>query len=265
MKNTCTRRSDCVPSSTRLLGKSRTQLLASAVILLVLVSPGVADNGAAKTASATRRSLSAADKNRVIYISDFELDPSNFKLDKGGITGKGWLLPPPPGIPTLRRKSQDPQKEAEKLVNLMSETLAANLRKAGFTVRRLLPGDRRPTEGLIVSGVFIEMNEGNQMRRALLGFGAGESKMELYVTLAELAQPEQPIYEVSSQKNSGKWPGAIITVNPYVIPLKFGITKNAPEKAVKKTAAKVAKDLTSQPTTNISSAKNGAGSGSSGN
>src|ERR1051326_7583360 len=124
--------------------------------------------------------LSRADRDKVIYVSDFDLDPANFKQDRGGITGKGYLLPAPPKSP-LRRRRQDPAAAASSLVRLMSENLVADLQKAGFKAQRVASTESKPTEGLVVSGVFTELSEGNQMRRALLGFGSGQSKMELYV------------------------------------------------------------------------------------
>jgi hypothetical protein len=193
--------------------------------------------------------LSIADRNKVIYVTDFDLDPSNFQQDKGGITGKGYLVPAPPNSP-LRRKRQDPKTAANKMVQLMSESLVADLRKVGLNAQRLLSIEPRPTEGLLLSGVFTELGEGNQMRRALLGFGAGRAKMELYVRVADLSAGETPLYETSAQRSNGKGPGAVIALNPYVgaagFVAKFGMTKNAPEKMVKKTASKITAELTKQ-------------------
>ena len=61
--------------------------------------------------------------------------------------------------------------------------------------------------------------------------------MELYVTVSDASQPEQSLYEASTGKSSGNKPGAVITLNPYVGAAKFVMTKNAPEKTIKKTAA----------------------------
>jgi hypothetical protein len=158
--------------------------------------------------------LSQADRHKVIDVSDFDLDPANFKQDKGGITGKGYLLPAPPKS-CLRRKRQGPATAASNLVRLMSENLVADLQKAGFTACRLSPGDPKPADGLVVSGVFTEIDEGNQMRRAFVGFGSGKAQMELYVMVADASSGSQPLYEVSTHKSNGKRPGAVIALNPY--------------------------------------------------
>ena len=75
------------------------------------------------------------------------------------------------------------------------------------------------------------------------GFGSGEAKMQLYVTLTDLAAPQKPLYEAADKGDSGKKIGAAITMNPYVAAAKFVMEKNAPEKTVKKTAAEIAKEV----------------------
>ncbi|HMC73203.1 MAG TPA: DUF4410 domain-containing protein, partial [Terriglobales bacterium] len=158
------------------------QMSVLAPILILGLCVGQETNSQAPRANES--ALSHADRDKVIYVSDFDLDAANFKQDKGGITGKGYLLPAPPKSP-LRRKRQDPSTAASNLIRLMSESLVADLQKAGFKAQRLASTDSAPTEGLLVSGVFTELSEGNQMRRALLGFGSGKSKMELYIMVAD--------------------------------------------------------------------------------
>ena len=193
--------------------------------------------------------ISRADRNKVIYVSDFDVDPANFKQDKGGIIGKGYLLPAPPKS-FLRRKPQDPATAANNLIRLMSETLVADLNQSGLVAERLSSSDPWPTEGLVLSGVFTELSEGNQMRRALLGFGSGKAKAELYIMLTDVSSRTLALYETSAQKSKGKTPEAVIAMNPYAAAagfvVKFGMTKNAPEKTVKKAASKVAAEIVKQ-------------------
>jgi hypothetical protein len=212
---------------------------------LLLLVPFCAAQGSSDSSQTVR----PPDPNKIIYVGDFDLDANNFKVDKGGITGKGYLVPAPPKN-FLRREHQDPATEAGNMVSLMSETLVADLEKKGFTARRLLAGEPRPTDGLLVSGVFTELSEGNQMRRALLGFGSGKAKIQLYVMLVDPSCDPQPVFETSAQTSSGKKPGTMVALNPYFSSAgfiaKFGMTKNAPEKMVKKTASKIADQLARQ-------------------
>jgi hypothetical protein len=67
--------------------------------------------------------------------------------------------------------------------------------------------------------------------------------MELFVTLTDLASPEKPLYEASTEGTSKDKAGAVITMNPYVAAAKFVMEKNAPEKTVKSTASEISKDI----------------------
>lgn len=241
----------CVQARTGVPGRHRSATSSAIALLAPILMLGlcVGQETNSQAPENSESALSRADRNRVIYVSDFDLDAGNFKPDKGGITGQGYLLPAPPKSP-LRRKCQDPVAAASNLIRLMSESLVADLQKAGFKAQRLASTESKPTEGLLVSGVFTEFSEGNQMRRALLGFGSGKSKMELYVMVADASSGGHPLYETSTQKSNGKGPGTVIALNPYAgaagFVVKFGMTKNAPEKMVKQTASKIATELAKQ-------------------
>ena len=241
----------CIQDRTGVAVRQRSAArFAIAVLAPILMLPlCVAQEINSQAARATESALSHADRDKVIYVSDFDLDAANFKQDKGGITGKGYLLPAPPKS-RLRRKRQDPAAAASNLIRLMSESLVADLQKAGFKAQRLASTESTPTEGLLVTGVFTELSEGNQMRRTLLGFGSGKSKMDLYVMVADASPSGHPLYETSTQKSNGKGPGTVIALNPYAgaagFVVKFGMTKNAPEKMVKQTASKIAAELAKQ-------------------
>ena len=86
-------------------------------------------------------------------------------------------------------------------------------------------------------GLFTEVEEGNRVHHAILGFGSGETKMTLFVTLTDLAHPEKPLYEQSTRDTSGKKVRRAGHHDPYVAAAKFVMEKNAPEKTVKKTAS----------------------------
>jgi hypothetical protein len=175
-----------------------------------------------------------------VWVSDFELDAGDVKTDKGGIIGQAR-----PGIleRPSKRCERDPECQARKIVDLMAKSIVSDLQKAGYKAERLLPGTEKPAMGAWLHGVFTEVDEGNRMHRAMFGFGSGEAKMGLYVTLTDLAAPQKPLYEAADKGDSGKKIGAAITMNPYVAAAKFVMEKNAPEKTVKKTAGEIAKEV----------------------
>src|SRR5579863_1852239 len=201
-------------------------------------------HGVPSTTSSSRQEPPAATHNfsrdTKIWVSNFELDAGDVKTDKGGVIGEvrpGILERP------SKRCERDPECQAKRIVDLMANSIVSDLQKAGYKAERLLPGVEKPAMGAWVHGVFTEVDEGNRMHRAILGFGSGEAKMGLYVTLTDLASPQKALYEAQNDNNSGKKIGAVITMNPYVAAAKFVMEKNAPEKTKQKTAYEIAKEV----------------------
>ncbi len=196
-----------------------------------------------------RREISAtpATKPAMIYVADFDLDAANIKSEPGVLTALpkapgplGSILPPLPGAP------KDPDKLARELVDSMSATLVKDLTKAGLTARRLPTGEPLPTAGWLVRGVFTDVNHGNQLRRAVIGFGVGKTDLQVVVDIADLAQGKPGnFYEVKTDANSGRLPGAgpMIVLNPAVGAARFAIASGDLNRNVRQTASKIASEV----------------------
>jgi Domain of unknown function (DUF4410) len=190
-----------------------------------------------------QRELGAASAGgpTVVYVTDFDLDAQSIRSEPGLLPPPGPLgniLPRPPGAP------KDPAIRARELVDLMSTTLVQDLIKAGLNARRLPLAESPPASGWLVRGVFTQVDEGNRLRRAVIGFGAGQTELQLAVAIDDLAQGvPKPFYELDTTAASGKLPGAVITVNPYVAAARFVLAGHDLEHNVKQTSAKIAADL----------------------
>jgi hypothetical protein len=192
----------------------------------------------------------------VIYISDFELDAlravntASAKENEAANSASGA-----PSDSRDMQKEPGPAEQARELVDMMSTALIKELRRAGYTVRRLRPGQARPNEGIGIKGIFAEPDEQNRLRRAVLGAFSPTGKMALFVGVSNLARPEQALYAPanlpSNEKVSETMPGAIITVSSYAPVARFDVPKNVTEKAVKDTAAAIAADLTALLSANL--------------
>lgn len=197
----------------------------------------------------------AQDSNLVVYVADFDLDTANIKTDKAappappkapGLLGK--VLPPPPGA------KKDPQDLARELVDSMSTSIVKDLTNAGLTARRLSTGEPLPAAGWLVRGVFTNVNQGNQLERAVVGFGKGKTDLQVLVDIADLAQsaPAQ-FHEVKAPASiSGKAPGAapMIERHPAAVAVKFVIAGKDLDKNVRQTAAQIAREVVERTKTN---------------
>jgi len=183
------------------------------------------------------------DKTKTIYIADFELDAQNVQPDEGP-GGRGGVLR---GNGPVRRATGhgtgDPAQQAQHIVNLMSDSLVSDFQKAGYIAQRVAPGSESIGAGYLVKGVFTEVDQGNRVRRAVIGFGAGQVNMQLYVNVSDATRPQENLYTLDKDDTSGKGPGAVITMNPIAAGAKFVMEKNASDKVVKKTAKQISEEV----------------------
>ena len=71
-----------------------------------------------------------------------------------------------------------------------------------------------PAEGWLIRGVFTEVQEGNRLRRSMIGFGQGQTAyIQSITSINNLAKgPPEPLYEIATDASSSKAPGAAPTI-----------------------------------------------------
>lgn len=186
---------------------------------------------------------------KVVYVEDFALDAKDFQGDQGlhgalpnlaggQLAGQLGQRLPQPLVTT------DPAAKAREIVNTLAIALVADLREQGVPAERI-PAGNLPQEGWLISGQFLEVDEGNRLRRAALGMGQGASQMVVAVNLSDLSDPapRTPFAAFGTIKEAGAKPGAAVILNPYAAAAKFIMEKNASEKDTRKTASEIATEL----------------------
>lgn len=161
-----------------------------------------------------------------VYVSDFQLD----------------VLPP--SEPLAQKPQDDPQKLANRIVELMSTKLIIALQKAGYSATRMHAGDSRPDSGVQIRGLFAEVDNENHWRRAVIRTATDAGKMQALVAVANLAKPDQALYEIAQLPGNEDKPGAVISLSPYAPLTKYALSKDANEDVFKGIAARVVNDLT---------------------
>lgn len=222
------------------------------ILLLAAFAETLTGCGTAKIAGRNEIGAAPTMKPAIIYVADFELEADTIKSERGllPMPGKlpgplGDMLPHPPGAP------KDPQTLAHDLVESMTTSIVKGLAKNGVMSRRLTPDSPIPTNGWLVRGVFTEVNQGNQLRRAMIGFGSGKTDLQVLVDFNDLSQgPPRPFYKVSTTADSGKAPGAAPTIilGPAGAAARFVIAGQDLNRNVKQTAAKIAAEAAQRTT-----------------
>jgi len=178
---------------------------------------------------------------RPVYVRDFLFDSQNLKPDEGLLGRRegpvGRLLQ---GL----KPSEDPAAKARELVTLLSNTIVAELNNAGIRASRFEPSALTPQDGLLVGGEFLEVDEGNRMRRAMVGFGAGSEEVKVQVEVYDLAKnPSTPYLVYGAGEEGRKSPGAVAFRNPYAAAARYVLSRKATEKDVVKLGNEIATDL----------------------
>jgi hypothetical protein len=189
------------------------------------------------------RTLQPVVRPAMIYVADFGLDSENVK-DDGGILKNGPIRERLSQRTGPLGSDQSPGATAARLVDTLSTNLVKELAAQSLPAMRLTPGAPLPARGWLIQGQFLEVDKGNRLQRAVIGFGSGASVMEIEVRVSELgAHSDEPFLIVGTRAESGKAPGAVVTMNPYVAAAKFVLSKNASEKDAKNSASRIASEI----------------------
>jgi Domain of unknown function (DUF4410) len=136
-----------------------------------------------------------------------------------------------------------PRAQAARLVDLTSRTLARVLEQQGYAVRRMRGMTTRPDRGIIIRGVFAQLDESKTLRRTVIGGAVTTPNMLVYVGIGNLAKPEQTMYTIVAPPTADNV-GPAISLSVYAPIGRYEVERDPSEESVKLFAAGVAADLT---------------------
>jgi len=193
---------------------------------------------ASKTSTASRALVA---NPRPVVVRDFTFDVAQLHTDPGLLPGRHG---PVKRVLGDLRSEENPIQKAKRFAQLLSQTITEELSEMKIPSHHESPGMPWPADGLVVSGEFLEVDEGNRLKRAVIGFGSGATEVLVQVAIFDLVQSrEQPILVYGAGTGSKPMPGAIVTLNPYAMAAKYVLARNATEKEVRKLGKQIARDL----------------------
>lgn len=142
----------------------------------------------------------------VVVVSNFSFSPDVVLLDKGfaaQLKRKLGKVPP----------DQQREQLALRVSHEIAGTMVATLNGAGFSARE--GGEEtiaaeQPT--LLITGKVRTIDQGNQTRRKVIGFGAGKSEVAADVVVTHLSSGgKKELLAFTAQAESGRKPGAVAT------------------------------------------------------
>jgi len=101
---------------------------------------------------------------------------------------------------------------AQQVQNRMLEDLVTGIRDLGLPAQRAARGTVLPTDTVAVTGIFVKIDEGDQLQRTAVGFGVGQSTVETKVEVyAPSTSGPIKLLEFNTHADSGAAPGALVT------------------------------------------------------
>jgi hypothetical protein len=101
---------------------------------------------------------------------------------------------------------------AREVQNRMSEELVVKIRDLGLPAQRAARGSTLPSGAIAVTGLFLNVDEGNRLQRTVVGFGAGQSTVDTKVEIyAPSSSGPTKLLEFTTHADSGSMPGALVT------------------------------------------------------
>jgi hypothetical protein len=183
---------------------------------------------------------------RMIYVRDFDLKPGIFQAESGilPINPISGGVPGASIIPRILGVPEDGGDRERELLKLMSSTLVEDLTSAGLNARFLPSGELLPSEGWLIRGAFVQVDEGNRLRRALIGFGSGETRLRVIVWVSDLGHSSSgPFCALGTNTHSSRKPGAALSFDPYIGAARFVIDGLDLDTNVTQVAAQIADDI----------------------
>jgi hypothetical protein len=197
-------------------------------------SPGGYPGGAPSGSPNIPDAPAPPERTQRIYVTDFELDSGAAIADASSVP----LRSPSPRADASAARAQH-------IVKLVSDNLLKDFAKAGYTTKLLHPGDPRPDDGFLISGVFVQVGEDNRLRRAVIGSGQSAETLQLYVAAKDLAHFTAPLYTADpadTNANAAK-PGTVIELNPNADAVKYSIEADVRDKDIKQIAQRISTEL----------------------
>jgi galactitol-specific phosphotransferase system IIB component len=116
-------------------------------------------------------------------------------------------------------EDSSPQVLAQQLQAAFAKTLAGELKKVNIQTVNIPSQQISSAEGhvdgsdLVVAGEFVAINEGDETKRIMIGFGRGASDIKTHVTVSTVTQGHPTVVlELNLSSESGKKPGAVATM-----------------------------------------------------
>ena len=113
--------------------------------------------------------------------------------------------------PNIKDASERERLLAIEVKDALAEGIVEGLKPLGFVVERVTRETKATDGELVIDGQLLTVDEGNPLRRLVVGFGTGSSTVESQVQVYQ-GQEARKLLDFTTQSDSGNMPGAAATL-----------------------------------------------------
>jgi hypothetical protein len=141
-----------------------------------------------------------------IYVYNFAVNSQEVTLNQGFFQSTYRSL-------SGANEEQSEAQLADETAQELSAAIVQGLEGLGFTATQVARGQQVSGQNiLIVDGQFVQINQGNKLRRMVIGLGMGQSTLDTQVQLYQLVNGStQQLTNFATHADSGQMPGAAFT------------------------------------------------------
>lgn len=162
--------------------------------LLLCISAACGQTGIRKAALTSETNLPRPSR---ILVYDFAVSEQEVKEYQGIMRQQ----------PTIKDASERERLLAKEVKDALAEEVVDGLKSLGFAVERVGREAKVTGSDLLIDGHFLAVDEGNPLRRLVIGFGKGASAVQTQVQVYQ-GQEARKLLEFTTESDSGKMPGA---------------------------------------------------------
>ncbi len=177
----------------------KTALKVTLTGLLGLLMVGCANNKI-KTTYVDENSGLAKPTSVLVY--DFTVDPQAVKKSSSPLSGI---------IGSNENAAEEKNKLIAEVVDAMSKELVKKITELGLNPKRADQTTTVTPGALLITGQITNIDEGSNIKRNVIGFGAGQSSLDAnVVVMAPVASGNKELISFDAHGDSGEKPGALV-------------------------------------------------------
>ena len=175
-------------------------------LFLLLTAAAIAGCAGASVNSAVNRQPVSSGRPSTIYVYPLAVSAQDVTLNQGFFQKTYRNL-------TDSNQDQSQLDLGEQTASALADAMVQQLQAMGFVSSRVARGTQVSGQNVLtVDGTFTAINQGNRLRRMVIGLGSGQLTLDAQVQVYQMANgATQQIMDFATHADSGKMPGAALT------------------------------------------------------